>query len=265
MRKLSVHLLSVFFIMAMFWFSARAQSPTAAGIVRLDPGADQIFAADAKLELLQGEGAFEGGEGPLWIQRGESGYLLFSDVGGNRIFQWTPSCFKFPCGPDGKLSVFSEHSGYADESRVGSIDASGAHLYGTNGLTLDRDGRIVMDANGDRAVERLEKDGKRSTSRMEWLVVYRRGRMIPRGNFLSMECTPFGMATCNCWTRIQGIFLRTAWHFPRTKKFYMSITEDQARIKGKSSLTTSNRMVRSKIAASLLILPARKGLAAPMA
>jgi gluconolactonase len=163
MRRLPLYLLCVSFVMAMFWFSARAQSLTAAGIVRLDPSADQIFAADAKLELLQGEGAFEGGEGPLWIQRGESGYLLFSDVGGNRIFQWTPSCFKFPCGPDGKLSVFSEHSGYADESRVGSVDASGAHLYGTNGLTLDRDGRIVMDANGDRAVERLEKDGKRTT------------------------------------------------------------------------------------------------------
>jgi gluconolactonase len=42
------------------------------------------------------------------------------------------------------------------------VDSSGAHLYGSNGLTLDREGRIVVDANGDRAVERLEKDGKRS-------------------------------------------------------------------------------------------------------
>src|SRR6266436_2713593 len=142
--------------LAILWFSVRAQSPAAGSLVKLDPSLDQIFSADAKLELIIGEGSFEGGEGTLWIQRGESGYLLFSDVGGNRIFQWTPSCFKFPCGPDGKLSVFSEHSGYADESRVGSADASGAHLYGTNGLTLDRDARIVMDANGDRAVERLE-------------------------------------------------------------------------------------------------------------
>jgi len=43
------------------------------------------------------------------------------------------------------------------------VDASGAHLYGSNGLTLDREGRIVVDATGDRAVERLEKDGKRTT------------------------------------------------------------------------------------------------------
>jgi gluconolactonase len=163
MRRISLHLLCLSLVMGMFWFSARAQSPTAGAVVKLDPSLDQILSADARLELLQGEGSFEGGEGPLWIQKGESGYLLFSDVGGNRIFQWTPGCFKYPCPPDGKLSVFVDHSGYADPARVGSVDAGGAHLYGSNGLTLDREGRIVLDANGDRAVERLEKDGKRTS------------------------------------------------------------------------------------------------------
>jgi gluconolactonase len=163
MRRLLLYFLCLSLVIAMFWFSVRAQSPSAGSLVKLDPSLDQIFSADAKLELLKGEGAFEGGEGPLWIQHGESGYLIFSDVGGNRIFQWTPDCFTYPCSPDGKLSVFLDHSGYADASRVGSVDPSGAHLYGSNGLTLDREGRIVMDANGDRAVERLEKDGKRTT------------------------------------------------------------------------------------------------------
>src|SRR6266853_3515974 len=160
MKKLSLYMLCLSLVTAIH---VRAQSQTASGIVKLDPSLDHIFPADAKLELLKGEGSFEGGEGPLWIQRGESGYLLFSDVSGNRIFQWTPSCFTYPCPPDGKLSVFLDHSGYADASRVGSVGASGAHLYGTNGLTLDREGRIVGDATGDRAVERLEKDGKRTT------------------------------------------------------------------------------------------------------
>jgi gluconolactonase len=163
MKKPSLYVLCLSFAVAMSWLSARAQSPAASGIVKLDPSLDQIVSPDAKLELLRGEGAFEGGEGPLWIQHGETGYLLFSDVGGNRVFQWTPDCFTYPCSPAGKLSVFLEHSGYADASRAGSADASGAHLYGTNGLTLDREGRIVGDANGDRAVERLEKDGKRTT------------------------------------------------------------------------------------------------------
>jgi gluconolactonase len=132
-------------------------------IVRLDSSVDHILAADAKMELLQAEGVFEGGEGPLWVQQGQSGFLLFSDVGGNRIFQWTPACFKYPCPTDGKLSIFTDHSGYADASRKGSVDASGARLYGSNGLTLDREGRILLDANGDRAVERLDKGGERTT------------------------------------------------------------------------------------------------------
>jgi len=163
MRRHLLYALSLSLMVAMSSLPARAQSPAASGIVKFDPSLDQVLSADARLELLRGEGAFEGGEGPLWIQRGETGYLLFSDTSGNRIFQWTPACFNYPCSPDGSLSVFSDHSGNADASRVGSVDSSGAHLYGSNGLTLDREGRILVDANGDRAVERLEKDGQRTT------------------------------------------------------------------------------------------------------
>jgi gluconolactonase len=163
MKKRSNNMLRLPLAIMILWLPTSAQSQSAGVVVRLDPGLDQVLASDAKLELLQGEGSFEGGEGPLWIQRGQSGYLLFSDVSGNRIMQWLPSCFTYPCPPDGKLSVFLEHSGYADATRVGSVDSSGAHLYGSNGLTLDREGRILLDANGDRAVERLEMDGKRTT------------------------------------------------------------------------------------------------------
>ncbi|HTC61358.1 MAG TPA: SMP-30/gluconolactonase/LRE family protein [Candidatus Saccharimonadales bacterium] len=163
MRKHLLYSLVLLSVIGMTWGSVRAQAPTAPSLIKLDPSFDQLISSDAKLELLQGEGAFEGGEGPLWIQRGDTGYLLFSDVSGNRIFQWTPDCFQFPCKPGGNLSVYSEHSGYIDAARKGSVDAVGAHLYGSNGLTLDREGRILLDANGDRAVERLEKDGQRTT------------------------------------------------------------------------------------------------------
>jgi gluconolactonase len=163
MRNLSSYVLSASLAIAIFCLSARAQSPPASAIVKLDPNLDQILSPDAKLELLQGEGSFEGGEGPLWIQKGNTGYLLFSDTSGNRIFQWSPACFTYPCSTDGKLSVFSDHAGYADASRMGSADASGTRFYGSNGLTLDREGRILVNANGDRAVERMEEDGKRTT------------------------------------------------------------------------------------------------------
>src|SRR5580693_1574884 len=87
-------------VMAMSWLSVRAQAPSAGAIIKLDPSLDQILSPDAKLELLQGEGSFEGGEGPLWIEHGDTGYLLFSDTSGNRIFQWTPACFTYPCSTD---------------------------------------------------------------------------------------------------------------------------------------------------------------------
>ena len=45
-------------------------------IVKLDPALDEIIAPDAKLETL-GE-HFGLSEGPVWVQHGADGYLLFS-------------------------------------------------------------------------------------------------------------------------------------------------------------------------------------------
>src|SRR5258708_1518725 len=106
MKTLPQYLLFFPLPTAILWFSVHAQSMNAGAIVKLDPSLDQIVPLDAKLEFLKGEGSFEGGEGPLWIQRGESGVLLFSDIPRNRIMQWSPDCLKFPCSGHGKLSVF---------------------------------------------------------------------------------------------------------------------------------------------------------------
>ena len=145
------------FMIVVSWGFAVGQAPTSDVIVKMDAGLDSILAADAKLEMLKAEG-FEGGEGPVWMPDGKPGYLLFSDIPGNRIYKWTPTCAKYPCPPDGgALSVFLEHAGYKDASKTGKVDAAGAPLRGTNGLARDRQGRLVMDTTGDRAVERLEK------------------------------------------------------------------------------------------------------------
>jgi hypothetical protein len=290
MRNRLPYLFFLPFAIAIQWFSVHAQSMSPGAIVKLDPSLDQILAPDAKLELLAGEGSFEGGEGPLWMERGESGYLLFSDVSGNRIMQWTPDCFKFPCSTDGKLSVFLEHSGYRDASRVGGVDASGAHLYGSNGLTLDREGRILLDATGDRAVERLENNGKRTTLADHFeekrltcpndIVVKSDGAVYftdgAAGCLAKKEDDPakerhftgftwFEMEICKSWTRIPGDFRRTAWRFPRTKKFSMSIMEARDQIRDRFLPMTCKQTVPSKISGSLLILPARKARAVPMA
>ena len=90
---------------------SRAQTPSAKEVVRFDPALDAILSPDSKLEMLPADG-FQCAEGPLWVSEGQLGYLLFSDVPGNRIYKWTPDCVKSPCPSAGKLTVFLEHSGY---------------------------------------------------------------------------------------------------------------------------------------------------------
>ncbi|MBZ5577468.1 MAG: SMP-30/gluconolactonase/LRE family protein [Acidobacteriia bacterium] len=126
-------------------------------IVRLDPALDEIIAPDAKLDVL-GE-HFGLTEGPVWIQQGRSGYLLFSDNAANVIYKWAPG---------EPLSVFLEKSGYTgnDVKNVGAQTISGRLailLIGSNGLTLDPQGRLIITAMTDRTVVRLEKDGTRTT------------------------------------------------------------------------------------------------------
>jgi len=165
MNRLVRFLLYSSLLLAIVAVLSRAQTPsatpTATDVVRFDPALDSILSADAKLEMLPAEG-FQGGEGPVWVSEGKPGYLLFSDPPGNRIYKWAPDCAKSPCAPSGKLTVFLEHAGYKDASKVGATDSSGAPLRGSNGLTLDRQHRLLIDANGDRAVERLEKNGDRT-------------------------------------------------------------------------------------------------------
>jgi len=109
-------------------------------IVRLDPALDDIASGDAKIEKIAG--GFQFTEGPIWIRDG--GYLLFSDPNANTIYRWTP---------DGQVSVFRSKSGYT------GVDIGEYNQPGSNGLTLDRDGRLTIDEHGNRRVTRLEKNG----------------------------------------------------------------------------------------------------------
>jgi gluconolactonase len=127
-------------------------------IVRSNPALDTIVESDAKLELVAEHIGLS--EGPLWIEEGGGGYLLFSDVAANVIYKRTTN---------GQLSVFLEKAGYTgdDNLNVGQQTISGGRvaiiLIGSNGLALDPQGRLVITAMADRAVVRLEKDGTRTT------------------------------------------------------------------------------------------------------
>jgi gluconolactonase len=135
-----------------------SQKPTRTA-VRLDAALDQILSTDARLQILKAD-YFGIAEGPVWIAQGRTGYLLFSDVGANTIYKWTP---------DGMLSVFMEKSGYTgDLAGIGlqGFGVNNGRLYvlnlGSNGIVTDPQGRLIFDASGDRAIVRIEKDGKRT-------------------------------------------------------------------------------------------------------
>ncbi len=114
--------------------------PSFGTIERNSPRFDQLVPKDAKIEKLA-EG-FDWSEGPVWIKKG--GYLLFSDVPLNTVFQWK----------DGEaVRVALRPSGY-----TGSTPRGGEP--GSNGLNLDSEGRLVLCQHGDRRVARLGEDGK---------------------------------------------------------------------------------------------------------
>jgi gluconolactonase len=108
-------------------------------VARLDPALDAILPANAKIEKLAG--GFQFTEGPVWHP---DGYLLFSDPNANVIYRWTP---------DGDLSVFRVKSGYS------GFDIAEYGQPGSNGLALDREGRLTVCEHGRRRVIRIEKNG----------------------------------------------------------------------------------------------------------
>jgi len=125
-------------------------------IIRVDPGLDALIAAGAHIEKVADGFGFV--EGPVWIHTSSPGFLIFSDIPANVINKWTP---------DGKVSVFLEKSGFSgsDPGDAG-FQLNNGHtmvtLYGSNGITIDKQGRVTYCTHGDRDVVRVEKDGKRT-------------------------------------------------------------------------------------------------------
>ncbi len=137
---------------------ADAQTQLSNVVDRLDPALDAIVSPAATLEVLKDD-YFGFAEGPVWVREGRSGYLLFSDIAANSIYKWTP---------DGKLSVFLQNAGFTgtDTTQVGAEMPNGrlrVLLIGSNGLDLDPQGRLIIVAEGDRTIVRVEKDGTRNT------------------------------------------------------------------------------------------------------
>ena len=108
---------------------------------RKDAALNEILPTNARLEKLADGFAFT--EGPVWVPDGD-GYLLFSDPNNNVIYRLTS---------DGEVSVYLTKSGYTGE------DIGEYRQPGSNGLTLDEQGRLTICQHGNRRVVRIEKNG----------------------------------------------------------------------------------------------------------
>jgi gluconolactonase len=122
----------------------KTKYPTIGKIERLDPQFDKLVPKGAVIEKISDQG-YEWTEGPVWVPRG--GYLLFSDIPNNRIMKWKEGQ---------KATVFLKPSGIAGDNNL--------REPGSNGLTLDSKGRLVVCDHGDRVVYRLGKDRKTRTT-----------------------------------------------------------------------------------------------------
>lgn len=114
-------------------------------VVRNDPAMDEIVGPNPKVfKLADG---FKFTEGPVWINK-DGGYLLFSDPNANTIYKYAPVG-----NQDGKLEVFRTPSGYS------GTDVAEYGQPGSNGLTLDPQGRLTINQHGNHRVVRDENNG----------------------------------------------------------------------------------------------------------
>jgi gluconolactonase len=149
-------------IAALTFLPVQADTPVDRPVERLDPALDQLISPDAKLQVVKEGYGFT--EGITWVEKG--GYLLVSDMPANVIFKLMP---------DGRQSLYLDHSGYTgyDIWRVGFMQTNGKDrsdpkfeefpMIGSNGLTMDPQGRLVIATWAGRSIDRIEKNGKRVT------------------------------------------------------------------------------------------------------
>jgi len=155
--------------------AAAATPCTTCQVQALDPVFWTLVPHDAQIELISD--GFHWVEGPVWL----ADALLFSDIPANRIYRWQTSA-----APE----VFLEHSGYDEAAPFAGAEP------GSNGLTLDALGRLVICEHGNRRITRLESDGTRTVLADRYL-----GRRLnspndavygPRGDLYFTD-PPFGL------------------------------------------------------------------------
>lgn len=109
-------------------------------IYMLDEKLNSIIAPGTNVEKVADGFSFT--EGPVWHP---DGYLLFSDPNTNSIYRYNPA--------NHNVTIYMSHSGYT------SADIGEYGQPGSNGLAIDKEGRLIVDQHGNRRVVRYEKKG----------------------------------------------------------------------------------------------------------
>lgn len=109
-------------------------------VVRLDAKLDQLISADATIDIVAS--GFGHLEGPVWVR--DSAYLLVNDTKAQTTYKWSPQA---------GLSKFLEHNGY-----TGRLPYS--EEPGSNGMTVDKQGRLIICDHGDRRIAVMPLRGK---------------------------------------------------------------------------------------------------------
>ena len=114
-------------------------------VERLSPEINNLIEKNARIEILAN--GFEWSEGPVWSSQLNS--VLFSDVPENVIYSWNE---------DKGLGIFTRPIGYSGE--VPNLKKAG-----TNGLTIDAEGNLIICMHGDRKITKIEQlnTNKRAT------------------------------------------------------------------------------------------------------
>lgn len=133
-------------------------------IERLDPALDELLDENARIEILA-EG-FGWAEGPVWSMRGD--YLLFSDVPKNVIWRWREfEGLTEHIKPSGSTG---NHPGNSDQ--------------GSNGLTLDNEGHLLICQHGNRQIARMKR---RTQGQFEPLATNFQGKRFNSPNDLALR------------------------------------------------------------------------------
>lgn len=141
MNDLFFRLMAVALLSTLFQGATVSAESVPVTITSLNPRFDQLVPRDAKVEKIAD--GFTWVEGPVWHKEG--GYLLFSDIPANSVYKWKSG--------EG-VSLFLKNSGYSGAATFAGKEP------GSNGLTFDASGRLVLCRHGNRQIGRLEADGR---------------------------------------------------------------------------------------------------------